>query len=289
MNKLNFGCGARIADGWMNIDFHASDGRVKRVNLLAGFPFPDHSFDVVYSSHVLEHFTMEQAIALLRESRRVLRPGGVLRAVVPDLEASTREYHRILDLADSDPAKAKLYEWVTIELLDQLVRSSSSGAMGDFVRSASTSGDAQMLAYIRSRTESAGWPSGTGLHRKSFGQKLKGLTWEQFSTRLTYIYLACVKRLIPGQIRPMVIDSTGIGEKHRWMYDRYGFGRLMKLAGFPDVTFTAFDESSIPGFADDHLDSNADGTPYKNASIYCEARRDAKPVSRLAPHWAKVH
>jgi hypothetical protein len=144
--------------------------------------------------------------------------------------------------------------------------------MGDFIRSALTRGDAQMLAYIRSRTESAGWASTAGLHRKSFGQKFKELTWEQFSTRLVYFYLAFVKRLIPSQIRPMVVDNTGIGEKHRWMYDRYGFSRLVELAGFPNVTFTAFDESSIPGFAEDHLDSNADGTPYKNASIYCEAR-----------------
>src|ERR1700733_13753782 len=90
LEKLNFGCGTRYAPGWTNIDFHGEGTHVKRVNLLAGFPFPDNSFDAVYSSHVLEHFTPQQGSFLIRESCRVLKPGGILRTVVPDLEASCR-------------------------------------------------------------------------------------------------------------------------------------------------------------------------------------------------------
>jgi len=73
LQKLNFGCGDRLAEGWVNIDFHSSDRRVKRVNLLAGFPYPENSFDVVYSSHVLEHFTPDQALFLLKEAHRVMK------------------------------------------------------------------------------------------------------------------------------------------------------------------------------------------------------------------------
>src|SRR5674476_867863 len=102
MNKLNFGCGGRIAQGWTNIDFHSDDARVLRANLLSGFPFRDRYFDAVYSSHVLEHFTPAQADLLLQEAWRVLKPGGIVRIVVPDLEASCREYCRILALDDCD-------------------------------------------------------------------------------------------------------------------------------------------------------------------------------------------
>jgi len=42
-------------------------------------PFPGASFDVVFSSNVLEH--LEDLPAMLAEMRRVLRPGGELRAV----------------------------------------------------------------------------------------------------------------------------------------------------------------------------------------------------------------
>ncbi len=51
-----------------------------------GIPFPDRSFDVVYHSHVLEHLSKSEASKFLKECSRVLRPQGVLRVVVPDLE-----------------------------------------------------------------------------------------------------------------------------------------------------------------------------------------------------------
>jgi SAM-dependent methyltransferase len=44
-------------------------------------PFQDDSFDVVFSSNVLEH--VEHLAALLRDMRRVVRPGGHLVHVVP--------------------------------------------------------------------------------------------------------------------------------------------------------------------------------------------------------------
>ncbi|MFF1799003.1 class I SAM-dependent methyltransferase [Kitasatospora sp. NPDC058263] len=48
-------------------------------------PFADASVDWVYAEHLIEHVTMPVAIGWLREARRVLRPGGVLRVTTPDL------------------------------------------------------------------------------------------------------------------------------------------------------------------------------------------------------------
>ncbi|MEK2490390.1 methyltransferase domain-containing protein [Kitasatospora purpeofusca] len=48
-------------------------------------PFADASVDWVYAEHLIEHVTMPVAIGWLREARRVLRPGGVLRITTPDL------------------------------------------------------------------------------------------------------------------------------------------------------------------------------------------------------------
>jgi len=45
------------------------------------FPFPDHSFDVVFSSNLLEH--VEDSAQLHRESARVLRTGGYAVHVMP--------------------------------------------------------------------------------------------------------------------------------------------------------------------------------------------------------------
>jgi len=61
-------------------------------NLRRGLPFDAASFDGIYASHVIEHLYRTDARRLLGECRRVLRPGGVLRVVVPDLAAIVKEY-----------------------------------------------------------------------------------------------------------------------------------------------------------------------------------------------------
>jgi predicted SAM-dependent methyltransferase len=46
--------------------------------------FPDNEFTFVYSEHVLEHFRYDIAVDLFAEVFRTLKPGGVVRTVVPD-------------------------------------------------------------------------------------------------------------------------------------------------------------------------------------------------------------
>jgi len=62
------------------------------VNVKKGLPFPDHSFTAVYSSHLLEHLYRQECLKLLRECLRVLKSGGICRAVAPDLESLVQEY-----------------------------------------------------------------------------------------------------------------------------------------------------------------------------------------------------
>jgi predicted SAM-dependent methyltransferase len=63
------------------------------MSLRWGLPFRDGSAHRVYFALALEHFYYEHdALAVLRDVRRVLAPGGVLRIVVPDLEKYVRAY-----------------------------------------------------------------------------------------------------------------------------------------------------------------------------------------------------
>jgi SAM-dependent methyltransferase len=48
-------------------------------------PVPDQTFDVVHSSHTLEHFSWVSVDKVLREWVRILKVGGELRIVVPNL------------------------------------------------------------------------------------------------------------------------------------------------------------------------------------------------------------
>lgn len=265
-NKLNFGCGTRFSSKWINVDFHSDDSRVQRVNLLSGFPFADSSFEAVYSSHVLEHFDRDQGKFLLAESYRVLQKGGILRIVVPDLQGSCNEYLRILSLPDNIE-KEKLYSWIIIELLDQMVRNVPSGKMGEFIDRVNLGDDEEFNNYIGSRTQNTEWKRQS---KSTFREKFKKITPQKLSTKMSYWYLTAVSLLIPVSLRSMVFVQTGIGERHRWMFDEYGLALLFKDVGFKEVRRVEFNESGISGFNSDHLDSNPDGGPYKHNSIYVE-------------------
>jgi len=54
-------------------------------------PFEDSSIGFIYSEHVFEHFRYDILTDLLAESLRVLKPGGVIRTVVPDADYRTYE------------------------------------------------------------------------------------------------------------------------------------------------------------------------------------------------------
>jgi SAM-dependent methyltransferase len=121
---VNIGCGVDAPDGWYNIDnsptiwmsrvpfarrllrLPAWPRSVHRHDVLRGLPFGDASVDFIYSSHTFEHFSFDRSLALTKECFRVLKSGGVLRVVVPDLGRIVRDYlndpaamasHRFID------------------------------------------------------------------------------------------------------------------------------------------------------------------------------------------------
>ena len=270
VHKLNFGCGHRYAHGWVNIDFHSERPEVQRVNLLRRLPFADSTFEVVYSSHVLEHFAPATAAGLLRECHRVLKPGGILRTVLPDLESACREYVRLLDEVQTSEAARRRYEWIILELLDQLTRTQPSGLIGAFREKLLAANDQEMIAYVQSRTDTIPWTSPAPA---TLADRVQSLTWNKLRTKLVYGYVGLVKRLLPPGLRATLMDDTRIGEKHKWMYDRHGLSGLLHRCGFDQVVFLSAAESQIPEFASDHLDTEADGRPYKPGSLFSEARK----------------
>ena len=56
------------------------------------FPLPDASVPLVHSEHMIEHLPLAGGIAWLKEMRRLLAPGGVLRITTPDLERYVSGY-----------------------------------------------------------------------------------------------------------------------------------------------------------------------------------------------------
>lgn len=88
--QLHIGSGPYNLDGWINLDIFPAQ---LSTNVLWGLPFTNGQCRTVFLSHLLEHlFYPTDAMALLKEIRRILEPGGVVRIVVPDIEQCLRAY-----------------------------------------------------------------------------------------------------------------------------------------------------------------------------------------------------
>jgi predicted SAM-dependent methyltransferase len=91
MRKVHLGCGSNYIDGWINIDIDSPLADIA-ADLRHPLPFEDASVDLVFNEHFLEHLSREQGLAFLRECRRILKPGGMLRISTPDLRWLCAQY-----------------------------------------------------------------------------------------------------------------------------------------------------------------------------------------------------
>lgn len=93
LHKLNLGSGGRPRDGYVNVDLY-SDKADTKADCGKPLPFADGSAGEIRAVHVLEHLTVGRAdvtdreafyVEVLSDWRRVLAPGGILVAVIPDV------------------------------------------------------------------------------------------------------------------------------------------------------------------------------------------------------------
>lgn len=266
MKNLNIACGGRYHKDWINIDFHAESNNVTKVNILGGLPFEDNSMNVVYSSHFLEHLSQEQADFILKESYKILKKDGIIRIVVPDLENVCQEYLRVLQLVSQDKKYEEEYQWITIELLDQLVRVNGGGKMGEVFAKITSTKNKNLADYVLSRT-------GDDLLEEDKPRQRK-ITYAKIKNKLLYIYLKFVRLSIPKNLRDLIFVNTSVGEKHQWMYDRFSLTKKLSDFGFTSIEIKDFNESNIDNFNNYLLDIKEDGTSYKGiSSLYIEARK----------------
>lgn len=270
---VNIGCGAAWHPDWTNLDVRPASPHVRTWNVAEGLPFANETVDVCYASHVIEHLSQMQARTLLLESRRVLRQGGVIRLAVPDLEGIAREYLRVLaQIETGEVAVARQYEWITLELLDQLVRAESGGEMGRYLRSRAR----QNAEYVWSRIGSEAAPylgrEGTSLDSSD---GVQGQRWRRAFTGLRELVVTALCSILLGRRGRLAIQEglfRTSGECHRWMYDQFSLRQLLEQNGFSDVRRCAASESRIDKFDSYHLDV-VNGEARKPDSLFMEAVR----------------
>lgn len=96
--KLHLGCGDKILKGFINIDVRNSEG----VDLISDISkletIDDNSVELIYSSHVLEHFGRHIYKRVLQTWYNKLKPGGILRIAVPNFESIVDYYNKHKDI-----------------------------------------------------------------------------------------------------------------------------------------------------------------------------------------------
>jgi SAM-dependent methyltransferase len=247
---LNLGCGWRFHPAWINMDFVAASPEVVQYDLRKPLPFADASCAAVYASHLLEHFPRAFAPTFPLEILRVMTPGGVVRLAVPDLEMIVRLYIDALDGAlTGDSEAARRHEWLTIELLDQMVREYSGGEMLSYWMRDPMPAEDFVIARL-------------GHEVKEF------LEWRRSNASQQ------VARKDPDDIFPTaesVATFRQTGETHKWMYDRFSLAQLLQKTGFIEAKRCAANESRIPDFNSYLLDILEDGSVRKPDSLFMEA------------------
>lgn len=104
---LNLGSGPRgvVTKQWVNIDGFKDHNVDYLCDFSRPLPFKDETFDGIFCEHVLEHFTNENGIKLLKECKRVMKEDAVLRIIVPDGK-------KVLETYFSDPQYIVKYKEV---------------------------------------------------------------------------------------------------------------------------------------------------------------------------------
>lgn len=94
--KLHLGPGPawiKPSDQWVTVDIDPARGDiVVDFHRFEGFLLDSDSVDSIYASHTFEHISMYRIDKVIAECYRVLRPGGLIRIVVPNPEESIRQY-----------------------------------------------------------------------------------------------------------------------------------------------------------------------------------------------------
>jgi predicted SAM-dependent methyltransferase len=271
---INIACGNCYLDDWINFDYSSVSDKVIKANLLDSLPLDDASIDIVYSSHFIEHIPKNLILNFLADTFRVLKSGGKIRLVLPDLDEMCRAYLEMRENQEHEKAN-----FLVLEMLDQMIRQKSGGELGDYYKNIKISDDIQMKQFIYERTGETISTTLATQQKISTSSKLKKIfkfitnpskLWTKFEPHYCYT----IASLLPSAFLKQNVSFSQVGEKHTWIYDFYTLSKVLEDVGFSEVKKLSYNHSGIAGFPLIPLDMNKDGFPRKGKeSMYIEATK----------------
>ncbi len=265
MRLLNIGCGKRYHQDWINLDKNQADPYIQQWDANKGLPFSDFYFDLVYHSHVLEHFEFNSAKCFLNECHRVLKKNGIIRIALPDLEQIVRCYlEKLQKSLEGDNNAAYDYDWIMLELYDQAVRETSGGKMADFINQKCIPNKNFIIHRCGNELFDLTSKTRKRKKKKDFSRSIKNIIYNFRENFIKTILGDEYEMLKIGRFRRS-------GENHKWMYDRYSLHKFLEESGFVNIVQKSADTSFFSDWKRFNLDTNTNGSIYKPDSFYMEA------------------
>lgn len=98
--KLHLGCGNVLLPGWTNVDIDNITGIDIQDDVSKLGKIQNDSCDMIYASHVLEHFGRNEFEAIIKLWNKKLKINGKLRLAVPDFEKAVKWYTNTKKIED---------------------------------------------------------------------------------------------------------------------------------------------------------------------------------------------
>lgn len=193
---------------------------------------------------------------------------------MPDLENMARAYLNHRDLGEDQKA-----DFLVIEMIDQCVRTSPGGEMGQFFRAISSRRhpDPRRLELNQFVYERVGEIiEEHNVEQRRVGKpSLAGKLWAALNV-LRHQILRTWLLPLPAAFKSQNLSLAEIGERHHWVWDFHQLKEALIEAGFVNVEKQTASTSSIEEFPIALLDLNPDGEPRKGkGSMYVEATKPA--------------
>jgi len=244
--------------------------------------FPDNSFDAVYPCHILEHLTLEEGKRFISEVFRVLKPGGICRLSLPELEGKVREYLKCLEEVANEPSERNIlrYRWIIVEFIDQMVREKTGGKMFEMIQKGEF--DPQQLKDRYEDTfacflpedfqKTMAWKLDT--KPKSIRDRLKSKSAKDLALlpfrKIKAIFYKIARRIMTFCWRG---DLRKEREALMWLHDRFSLKLLYEKLGFIDFKELTYKTSDIEFWDKYKLDQSNYGDHPIDPTIYLEARK----------------
>jgi predicted SAM-dependent methyltransferase len=127
-SKLHLGCGFNVLPGWLNTDYYPPKDGTVHLDATSPYPWPDNTFDFIFSEHMIEHVPYAAGRRMLEECFRVLKPGGRIRISTPDLKF-------LISLYDATQDIQRAYiEWSTKRFISWAPEAADTFVINNFVR-----------------------------------------------------------------------------------------------------------------------------------------------------------